>query len=342
MFKRSLVCIIIVSVLMISMITPAYAQDQTVVHAVFFYSPTCGHCHLVMEEVLPVLQKEYGKKLVIAQFDTSTPEGNALWQAAVTILKPVVAGVPTLVVGDKIMVGSRDIPDNFPAYIDHYLELGGVDWPNLPGIERAVADLVFEEAQPQTVLDKIKRDLTGNIIAIFVMVSLIVTFFSIIKHRPWQASFAQKVEPWGIFIVILIGLTAASYLSYVETTQTEAVCGPIGDCNTVQQSEFAVLFGFLPLAVLGVIDYVTLLILTLYEKFIRGPYYEYIPAFSFLLATIGVLFSTFLSFLQPFVIGATCSWCLTSAVCTLLISQLSADSGWKAFKKIVSDYSLAK
>jgi uncharacterized membrane protein len=35
---------------------------------------------------------------------------------------------------------------------------------------------------------------------------------------------------------------------------------------------------------------------------------------------LGTLFSVFLTFLEPFVIGATCAWCVTSAlVMTLLL-----------------------
>jgi uncharacterized membrane protein len=33
----------------------------------------------------------------------------------------------------------------------------------------------------------------------------------------------------------------------------------------------------------------------------------------------GVLFSIYLTFLEPFVIGATCAWCLSSAVIMTLL-----------------------
>jgi len=335
MFKRVLVVLFIAVVVSVATL-PVLAQGDGVVHVVFFYSPTCPHCHDVMRDVLPVLQKEYGNKLVIAQLDTSTPAGNALWQAAVTLLKPEIVGVPTLVIGDKILVGSREIPEYLPEYIDQYLQMGGVDWPALPGIKNVVEELGVAEPQPASLAERFTRDLTANIIAVVVLIGLVITFVAVLKPRPWHASFAKRFDPWGIFVLIAVGLVAAMYLTYVETTQTEAVCGPIGDCNAVQQSEFALLFGFLPVAVLGVIDYVSLLMLNVYGKYVRGPFYEYIPGISFLLTLIGVAFSIFLTFLQPFVIGATCAWCLTSAVCTLLLALLHADSGWRVLQKITT------
>ena len=36
----------------------------------------------------------------------------------------------------------------------------------------------------------------------------------------------------------------------------------------------------------------------------------------------GVLFSIYLTFLEPFVIGATCAWCLSSAVIMTLLLLL--------------------
>jgi uncharacterized membrane protein len=36
-------------------------------------------------------------------------------------------------------------------------------------------------------------------------------------------------------------------------------------------------------------------------------------------ALVGVLFSIYLTYLEPFVIGATCAWCITSAIAMTLI-----------------------
>jgi glutaredoxin len=104
------------------------------VHAVLFYSPTCPHCSHVMEEVLPPLQVVYGDQLQIAEIDVTTSEGLALYDAAVVYFRipPERRGVPTMVVGDQVLVGSREIPTYLPDLIERGLAEGGVDWPPIP------------------------------------------------------------------------------------------------------------------------------------------------------------------------------------------------------------------
>ena len=43
------------------------------------------------------------------------------------------------------------------------------------------------------------------------------------------------------------------------------------------------------------------------------------------LAVAGTLFSLYLTFLEPFVIGATCSWCLVSAILITALLWLSGE-----------------
>ena len=52
------------------------------------------------------------------------------------------------------------------------------------------------------------------------------------------------------------------------------------------------------------------------------------------MAGIGVLFSIYLTFLEPFVIGATCLWCLSSATIMTLLFLLTLGPGVGAWKKL--------
>jgi uncharacterized membrane protein len=115
----------------------------------------------------------------------------------------------------------------------------------------------------------------------------------------------------------------AGYLAYVETRQVEAVCGPVGDCNTVQQSEYARLFGILPIGVLGLIGYAAILGSWLVAYFTTGRLAKLAPLANLVMTVVGTLFSIYLTFLEPFVIGATCAWCLTSAVLMTVLMLLS-------------------
>jgi uncharacterized membrane protein len=134
--------------------------------------------------------------------------------------------------------------------------------------------------------------------------------------KPWPS--------WVVPVLVVLGVGVASYLSYIEITHTEAVCGPVGDCNTVNQSPYATLFGFLPVGVLGLMGYGV--VLSLWALGRVGPE-AYRPRAHLALwgaALFGTLFSIYLTFLEPFVIGATCAWCLTSAVIMTLLLWASA------------------
>ncbi len=78
--------------------TPAKA----VVRAVLFYSTTCPHCHYVMEQVLPPLQKQYGDRLEIRMLEVSDQTNRELWQKAMNAyqIPPDWRGVPMLFIGD--------------------------------------------------------------------------------------------------------------------------------------------------------------------------------------------------------------------------------------------------
>jgi uncharacterized membrane protein len=103
----------------------------------------------------------------------------------------------------------------------------------------------------------------------------------------------------------------AAYLTFIETTGAPALCGPVGDCNAVQQSEFARLSGIIPVGAVGIAGYGAILTVWVAAHSKAGA--RMAPVLP-VLALIGVLVSIYLTFLEPFVIGATCLWCLTSAV----------------------------
>jgi len=56
----------------------------------------------------------------------------------------------------------------------------------------------------------------------------------------------------------------------------------------------------------------------------------------FAMTITGTLFSIYLTFLEPFVIGATCAWCLTSAIVMTMLMFLSAPQARIAIGKLSS------
>jgi uncharacterized membrane protein len=176
---------------------------------------------------------------------------------------------------------------------------------------------------------KFGRDLQGNLLAVIVLVAMIfsiggaVIFF---RRATGSHTVSTKINPsrdWLIPVLCVIGLAVAGYLAYVETAQVEAVCGPVGDCNTVQQSSYARLFGILPIGILGVIGYILILLTWIVGREATRQVAA-VTRFALLgLTACGVLFSIYLTFLEPFVIGATCAWCLASAIIMTVLFWLS-------------------
>ena len=132
---RKTFLLVLVTLILLSLLTSCGGNepDKPVVHAILFYSPSCGHCHKVMTEDLPPLTRTHGKQLQILEVDTTTSQGQALFYAALDHFGIESAGVPMMVVGDVVLRGSVDIPEQLPGLIETGLASGGIDWPAIPG-----------------------------------------------------------------------------------------------------------------------------------------------------------------------------------------------------------------
>jgi uncharacterized membrane protein len=129
----------------------------------------------------------------------------------------------------------------------------------------------------------------------------------------------------------VIGLGVAGYLTYVETRAVPAVCGPVGDCNAVQTSSYALLFGMLPVGLLGAAGYVAILVAWLWGRFRSDRLADYAPLAILAMTVFGVLFSVYLTWLELFVIRAVCMWCLTSAVIMAVLMLLATPPALASF-----------
>ena len=353
---RRLLFTLFIMLLLVGLALPlaASAQEEPVVRAVLFYSPTCPHCHKVIQEDLPPLVNKYGKQLQILLIDVTTEGGRELYLSAADAI-PIPddkRGVPALMVGDKLLIGDKQIPEEFPGIIEQGLAAGGIDWPDIPGLDRVIKQAEEKVQTPQagatpqatpatgnegaslnpvdvksvaemSVGERLALDPVGSAIAIVTLVFMVGMLVWAVVY--WARS-GLTLTPgpgwinWAIPILSIIGMGVAFYLAFVETTGARAVCGPVGDCNVVQQSDYAVLFGILPVGVAGLIGYIVILGLWAWQRF--GPA-DKIEKTAWMLPFViffGTAFSTYLTFLEPFVIGAICMWCMTSAwIMTILL-----------------------
>lgn len=420
-------------------------DPEAVVRAVIFYSPSCPHCQDVLTEGLPPILERYGDRIRIVAVNTATPGGQQLFRAAIDELSIPRGriGVPTLLVGTRVLVGSLEIPELLPSIADSALAAGGLDWPPVPLIREALAgvDVDADTAAPDTagparadpppaeraevataadepgdsgagrlasespalpvasperpaapagdaraagsragsgpvpergtglpgepgpadeedeaadaepgeerdpgrdsaigsvlgaaisshaaggvhslsVADRLQLDPVGNGTAIAALVLMVAALALVLADVVWSGIRIPELPVWVVPVLALLGLGVAGYLSFVEVTGADAVCGPVGDCNTVQQSSYARLFGVLPLGLLGLAGFAVILFTWAVSQ--GGPAGARRPAAAALwsLALVAALFSIYLTFLEPFVIGATCMWCLASAGLVTLI-----------------------
>ena len=116
----------------------------------------------------------------------------------------------------------------------------------------------------------------------------------------------------AIAVLALVGFFVALYLwLHALGIGGSLKCGT-GGCDTVQTSRWAAFLG-LPVALYGVVGYAAMLAVALAALRPaalgrRGPTLVLVA-----LATGGMLFTVYLTYLELFVIQAICRWCVVSA-----------------------------
>ncbi len=309
------------------------STSEPVVQAVLFYSPTCPACHKVIEELLTPMAGEYGDRLQIMAIDTSQSAGLELYNAAVQRYQIQRQGVPTLVIGDVVLIGSGEIMDQFPALVEEGLASGGISWPDIPGLNQVPAKV--QATISSKGLEPVGAEGIG-------LPGLILTggtlggMIAALGYGAWRVRAAWQnmlklfqskrkslphAETWAIPVIALVGLAIATYLSYVEIAHVEAICGPIGGCNSVQSSPYARILG-IPVAVLGVLYYLGIGVLWAGQRSSSRNRANRSVLGLLGLAFVGVLFSIYLTLLEIFVIKALCIWCLGSAVAATILLLL--------------------
>lgn len=118
---------------------------------------------------------------------------------------------------------------------------------------------------------------------------------------------AVRRHDWLVAALAAVGVLVAGYLTVTKASGESALfCKGVGGCEVVQGSRYAVFLG-LPTAAWGAGVYAAIGGLALAGL----PPWRWLVAF--LLAVAGVSFSAYLTYLELFVIGAVCWYCVVSA-----------------------------
>lgn len=126
----------------------------------------------------------------------------------------------------------------------------------------------------------------------------------------------------GLILAALdfVGLLIAGYLATVEVGGGTPVCGPLRGCETVASSPYSRVNG-IPVAVFGV--FLSLFLMTAALAWWRTGA-TWLLAAHYIGSLVGVLFETYFTYLELFVIEAVCVWCASYFVTLLLRFILSA------------------
>ncbi|KKU87385.1 MAG: hypothetical protein UY16_C0029G0024 [Candidatus Gottesmanbacteria bacterium GW2011_GWA2_47_9] len=127
-----------------------------------------------------------------------------------------------------------------------------------------------------------------------------------------------------IFVLSLLGIAMAVYVLQGWLRQSSILCFTGGGCDIVRKSPASYLFGVIPVPAVGLIGYSILAILAFLRTTKLANRYSLIAIRAMLgMATFGVLFVSWFTYTEIFVIKGICTWCVISAVNMIIIFFLT-------------------
>ena len=113
--------------------------DPSAVHGLYFYSQDCPHCEVVLNNLLLPMQDEFGTKLDIrlVEIDYADNYELLIHTEEHFSVKAEERAIPTLVIGDGIMIGQDVIESELRGVVENGILSGGIDWPDIPNFDPA-------------------------------------------------------------------------------------------------------------------------------------------------------------------------------------------------------------
>ena len=129
---------------------------------------------------------------------------------------------------------------------------------------------------------------------------------------------ATPLNRMAIALLALVGLLVSLYLSAYKLGIIGSIMCGTGGCERVQNSPWAEFIG-IPVPFIGLVGYGALFALSLLGLQPRFGHDRRLPALLLAGATVGLVFSAYLTYLEAAVIHAWCRWCIVSAVLATLV-----------------------
>lgn len=119
-----------------------------------------------------------------------------------------------------------------------------------------------------------------------------------------------------VFILSLLGLGVASFLLYEYNITGSIVCPTGAGCDIVRASPYSTFLG-ISIPILGVLFYLAMAALSVLHSHLISK--KLLHDLKLFIAIVGVAFGVYLTYLEAFVIGAFCFWCVTSFIISVAI-----------------------
>jgi len=137
----------------------------------------------------------------------------------------------------------------------------------------------------------------------------------------------KKIISYALILFALIGIFDTAYLSSRHISGESVACGITNGCDSVLTSKYSEIFG-VPLAFAGLAYYFIILIFAFI--YAANGSSSILRALASITGT-GLAASAYFVYLQFFIIGSICTYCIGSAITTFILFILSITL-YKTFK----------
>ena len=120
--------------------------------------------------------------------------------------------------------------------------------------------------------------------------------------------------------IAALGTAISAYLVWVHYSGSLALCIGVGGCEAVQTSRFSMI-GEMPVALVGFGGFLSILAVAIARVV---TWRAELDLALFGLSLAATLYVLYLSWVEVFVLGAICPWCVAVAVCAVATFAIAA------------------
>ena len=124
----------------------------------------------------------------------------------------------------------------------------------------------------------------------------------------------------AVVVLAAIGTAVSAYLTWIHYSGSLALCIGVGGCEAVQTSRFAMI-GSIPVALIGLAGMTAILAVALVRLRSDAPW---AATALFAMSVAATAYVGYLTYIELFVLGAVCPWCVSVAIVSVAIFAITA------------------